>query len=60
MLAYAGLRPGEAIALRWHNLGERTLLIERSVAFGQIKPTKTARTRSVRLLAPLKEDMRPA
>jgi integrase len=53
VLAYAGLRPGEAIGLRWHDLSERTLLIERSVAFGQIKPTKTASTRSVRLLAPL-------
>jgi integrase len=57
VLAYAGLRPGEAIGLRWHDLGERTLLIERSVAFGQFKPTKTASTRSVRLLAPLKEDL---
>jgi len=57
VLAYAGLRPGEAIGLRWHDLGERTLLVERSVAFGQIKSTKTASTRSVRLLAPLKEDL---
>jgi integrase len=57
VLAYAGLRPGEAIGLRWHDLGERTLLIERSVAFGQFKSTKTASTRSVRLLAPLKEDL---
>ena len=57
VLAYAGLRPGEAIGLRWHDLGERTLLVERSVAFGQLKSTKTASTRSVRLLAPLKQDL---
>jgi integrase len=57
VLAYAGLRPGEAIGLRWHDLGERMLLIERSVAFGELKSTKTASTRSVRMLAPLKEDL---
>jgi integrase len=57
VLAYAGLRPGEAIGLRWHDFGERTLLVERSVAFGQLKSTKTASTRSVRLLAPLKTDL---
>jgi integrase len=57
VLAYAGLRPGEAIGLRWHDVGERTLLVERSVAFGQLKPTKTGRARSVRLLAPLADDL---
>jgi integrase len=57
VLAYAGLRPGEAIGLRWHDLGQRTLLVERSVAFGQLKSTKTASTRSVRLLAPLADDL---
>ena len=57
VLAYAGLRPGEAIGLRWHDVGERTLLVERSVAFGQLKSTKTASTRSVRLIGPLKDDL---
>jgi integrase len=57
VLAYAGLRPGEAIGLRWNDVGERTLLVERSVAFGQIKSTKTASIRSVKLLSPLKEDL---
>jgi site-specific recombinase XerC len=57
VLAYAGLRPGEAIGLRWHDVGERTLLVERSVAFGQLKSTKTASSRSVRLLEPLREDL---
>jgi integrase len=57
VLAYAGLRPGEAIGLRWHDVGERTLLVERSVAFGQLKSTKTASTRSVRLLGPLRDDL---
>jgi integrase len=58
VLAHAGLRPGEAIGLRWHDVGERTLLVERSVAFGQLKSTKTNSIRSVRLLEPLKDDLR--
>ncbi|MGI8863803.1 MAG: tyrosine-type recombinase/integrase [Solirubrobacteraceae bacterium] len=57
VLAYAGLRPGEAIGLRWHDIGERTLLVERSVAFGQLKTTKTGRARTVRLVPPLAEDL---
>jgi len=57
VLAYAGLRPGEALGLRWHDVGERTLLVERSVAFGQLKSTKTGRSRTVRLLAPLAETL---
>ena len=57
VLAYAGLRPGEAIGLRWHDVGARTLLVERSVAFGQLKTTKTGKTRSVKLLPPLIETL---
>jgi integrase len=57
VLAYAGLRPGEALGLRWHDIGERTLLVERSVAFGQLKSTKTGKARTVRLLAPLAETL---
>jgi integrase len=53
VLAYAGLRPGEALGLRWHDIGERTILVERSVAFGKLKSTKTGKTRTVRLLPPL-------
>ena len=34
VLAYAGLRPGEALALTWGDVGERTILVERSVALG--------------------------
>jgi integrase len=57
VLAYAGLRPGEALGLRWHDVGERTLLVERSVAFGQLKPTKTGQTRTVKLLEPLADSL---
>ena len=57
VLAYAGLRPGEALGLRWHDIGERTILVERSVAFGKLKTTKTGKTRTVKLLQPLAETL---
>jgi integrase len=57
VLAYAGLRPGEALALVWSDIGERTILVERAVALGKLKVTKTGQTRTVRLLAPLAADL---
>ncbi len=59
LLAYAGLRPGELHALRWQDVGEHTLLIQRATApDGTIKATKTARARSVNLLPPLAAELR--
>jgi integrase len=58
VLAYAGLRPGEALALTWADIGERTILVERSLALGEVKETKTRTTRSVRLLAPLGKELK--
>ena len=49
VLAYAGLRPQEALALRWRDVGERTLTVDAA---------KTGRRRSVRLLAALAQDLR--
>jgi integrase len=57
VLAYAGLRPGEALGLRWHDIRDRTILVERSVAFGKLKSTKTGKARTVRLLAPLADTL---
>lgn len=57
VLAYAGLRPGEALALTWGSIRERTLLVEQAVALGEIGPTKTRRARTVRLLRPLARDL---
>ncbi len=57
VLAYAGLRPQEALALPWHNVRDRTLLIDRAQSDEGAKITKTGRTRSVRLLAPLAADL---
>jgi integrase len=48
VLAYAGLRPQEALDLRWQHVGKRTLTVY---------APKTRQRRSVRLLAPLAEDL---
>jgi integrase len=57
VLAYAGLRPGEALALTWSAIGARSVLVEQCVSMGQLKSTKTGRTRTVRLLGPLRDDL---
>ena len=48
VMAYAGLRPQEALRLRWRDVGKRTLMIN---------APKTGQRRNVRLLAPLVEDL---
>jgi integrase len=48
VLAYAGLRPQEALLLRWRDVGARTLVIN---------APKTGQRRSVKLLKPLIEDL---
>jgi integrase len=53
VLAYAGLRPGEALALTWSAVRDRTLLIEAAVSVGVVGETKTRRRRTVRLISPL-------
>jgi integrase len=57
VLAYSGLRPPEALALRWGDIRERTILVERAVSLGEEADTKTTAHRTVRLLAPLREDL---
>lgn len=57
VLAYAGLRPGEALALTWSSVGARRLLVESCVSLGEVKETKTGRTRTVPLIGPLLEDL---
>lgn len=57
VLAYAGLRPGEALALTWGAVGDRHLLIEQAVSMGALTQTKTGRARTVRLLDPLAADL---
>jgi integrase len=57
LLAYAGLRPGEALGLQWGDVRDRTLIIERAVSLGEVKATKTGQHRTVRLLEPLARDL---
>lgn len=57
VLGYAGLRPGEALALRWADVRANTILIERALSLGAEDDTKTSQHRTVRLLAPLKTDL---
>jgi integrase len=57
VLAYAGLRPGEALALRWGDVREQTIVVNKAISLGEEKSTKTGRNRTVRLLAPLAADL---
>ena len=58
VLAYAGLRPQEALALEWRHVRERTLLVERALSDGELKVLKNRRQpRTVKLLAPLRDDL---
>lgn len=57
LLAYSGLRPGEALALTWERIGERTIAVTGASSMGRLKGTKTGAERTVRLLSPLAQDL---
>jgi integrase len=59
VLAYAGLRPEEALALEWGHIRDRTILIEQVNIDGVIQPRQKTRRppRTVDLLTPLSEDL---
>jgi integrase len=57
VLAYAGLRPEELLALQWRDVRAEVLVIERAVTHGELRRTKTGQDREVRLLAPLAQDL---
>lgn len=48
VLGYAGLRPGEALSMRWGHVRDRTIVVNAS---------KTRQRRSVRVLGPLAADL---
>jgi integrase len=58
LMAYGGLRPGEALALQAGDVRDRTLLVERSLSEGVVVDTKTTQHRTVRLFSPLAADLR--
>ena len=57
VLAYSGMRPGEALALDWEHIRTNTILVERAAAYGALKETKTSKIRSVKLLPALRHDL---
>lgn len=58
VMAYAGLRPGETLALEPRHIRERTLLVDQAVAHGRLKVQKTGRDyRTVDLFDVLREDL---
>jgi integrase len=61
ILAYSGLRSGELRALRWGDVGDTTIHVQRAADdAGDVKATKTGHARNVKLLAPLAADLREA
>lgn len=58
LLAFAGLRPGEALALHWEDVGERTITVQRAIALGEEKDTKNRRVRTVELTDELRAILR--
>ena len=57
VLAYAGLRPGEALALHWHHIQGAELRVEGAASLGDLGPTKTGHARTVDLLPSLRQDL---
>jgi integrase len=58
VLAYAGLRPSEALALTWRDIGVQTISVDKALALGEVRSTKTRRRRVVKMLAPLAADLK--
>jgi integrase len=57
LMGYEGLRPGEALALRGSDVGERTIRIARALQLGEVGETKTRIDRTVPLLTPVADDL---
>lgn len=59
LLAYTGMRPGEALHLRWCDISADELHVAGSLDLtsGKPKGTKTDQPRDVRLIAPLAQDL---
>lgn len=58
VLAYAGLRPEEALALPWGNVKATTLRVEHANSLGEIRRTKTGDRRTVPVIPTLAADLK--
>jgi integrase len=58
VLAYAGLRPGEALALTWADIGDGVIFVSKAASLGEQRPTKTFESRVVAAVGPLEDDLR--
>jgi integrase len=56
--AYAGLRPGEIVALRWMDIADGVIHVQRSVQDGRVKLTKGLHSRTVPVDAELERVLR--
>ncbi|HJU35878.1 MAG TPA: site-specific integrase [Gaiellaceae bacterium] len=57
LLSYCGLRPGEALALRWGDVREKTIHVHQSISYGTAKEPKNRKARSALLLPVLREEL---
>lgn len=59
VMAYAGLRPEEALALQWGDISSSHIRVERAVALGEIREDDRIKRhdRSVKLLGPASQDL---
>lgn len=57
LMSYAGLRPGEALALTWGDIGEQSIAVDKALADGKIGPTKTRASRTVPIAASVYTDV---
>jgi integrase len=58
IMAYAGLRPEEALALAWEHVGTNTIKVERANTNGTFNQTKTGHHRTIpHLIRPLMADL---
>ena len=58
LMAYAGLRPEEALALQWEQIDAGSISVVQANVNGRFGPTKTGKPRTVRpLISPLVDDL---
>ena len=57
LMSYAGLRPGEALALTWDDIQPNLIEVNKAVRDGAEFPTKTSHIREVPICTPLRNDL---